>query len=85
MLLRRPWLANASGLWRRDCMRTSGGCTLSIVMSVESSRYLPRDNCGVTAYRNPVFSFDRRALAKRKVGARVRLPEQILRIKEGYE
>jgi hypothetical protein len=54
-------------------------------MGVESSRYLRRDNCGVTAYRNPVFSFDRRALAKRKVGARVRLPEQVLRIKEGYE
>ena len=63
-----------------------GGCrTLPILMNVESSRYLRRDNCGVTAYRNPVFSFDRRALAKRKVGARVRLPEQVLRIKERYE
>lgn len=39
----------------------------------------------MTVRRSSSLRFDRRALAEGKVGARVRLPEQFLRIKEGYE
>jgi hypothetical protein len=39
----------------------------------------------VTAHRNPSLRFDSRTVAEGKVGPRVRLPEQGLRIKEGYE
>jgi hypothetical protein len=73
------------GVRRNDCIRISGCCTLPIIMDSESSRYQRRNNCEVTVRRNLSPRFDRRTLAEEKVGARVRLPEQVLWIKEGYE
>lgn len=39
----------------------------------------------MTVHRNPRRGLDRRTFAKGKVEARVRLSEQVLWIKEGYE
>ena len=54
-------------------------------MDAESSQYKRRSYCDVTVHRNPSLRFDTWTLAEGKVGTGMRLPEQILRIKEGYE
>jgi hypothetical protein len=76
-------MEDRAGSRQRDCIRTSGCCTLPIVMDVESSHYKRRGDRDVTVHRNSSPRFDRWTLAEGKVGARVRLPEQGSRIKEG--